>query len=76
MDLTPNEPFRDEIAMRSPQDASYATEVVDLVVMQASKLRASDIHLQPTAEGMEIRWRIDGVLGPALRSRRRSPPRS
>jgi general secretion pathway protein E len=66
MHLLPIEHIRDELARRSPLDGNFPTEAVDLVLEQASKLRASDVHLQPTAEGLEVRWRIDGVLNPAV----------
>lgn len=47
---------------RSPQ---YAVEVVQRVLAAGRELRASDVHLQPAAEGLELRYRIDGVLQPA-----------
>jgi general secretion pathway protein E len=65
MPATKPEAVREEIAKKSPQSGSYATEVVDLLVKAAIALGASDVHLQPTAEGFEVRWRIDGVLHPA-----------
>ena len=59
-------------------DASYSTEAVDLLLKAATELQASDLHLQPTAEGLDVRWRIDGVLNPVVvlpggRPRRSSP---
>jgi type II secretory ATPase GspE/PulE/Tfp pilus assembly ATPase PilB-like protein len=36
--------------------------VVDLFLAEAVKQRASDIHVEPTAEGYELRLRIDGLL--------------
>jgi len=35
---------------------------VDLLLSQAVKSRASDIHIEPQDKGMKIRMRIDGVL--------------
>lgn len=35
---------------------------VDRILAQAVGRRASDIHLEPTAEGYELRYRIDGLL--------------
>ena len=40
----------------------YATEFVDLLVRAAQQCHVSDIHLQPYAGELEIRWRLDGVL--------------
>jgi type II secretory ATPase GspE/PulE/Tfp pilus assembly ATPase PilB-like protein len=57
--------FREELAKRSPGHARYAVEVVDLILAEARRLGASDIHLQPTADGLDVRWRIDGVLQPS-----------
>lgn len=37
-------------------------KMVDLIIKEAIKQRASDIHLEPEAEGLRIRYRIDGVL--------------
>ncbi len=36
--------------------------MVDLVIKEALKQRASDIHLEPAPENMRVRYRIDGVL--------------
>ncbi len=41
---------------------SYVIEVVDLILGEAALISASDIHLLPTAKGMEVLYRIDGVL--------------
>jgi general secretion pathway protein E len=44
---------------RSPQ---FATDLVDLILGSARRVGASDVHLQPVLGGMEVRWRVDGVL--------------
>lgn len=36
--------------------------LVELLIIHAHKLRASDIHINPTQENLEIRYRIDGVM--------------
>jgi type II secretory ATPase GspE/PulE/Tfp pilus assembly ATPase PilB-like protein len=59
-----SEKFRQELAAHNPSRPSYATEVVELILAEARALGASDIHLQPTADGLDLRWRIDGVLQP------------
>jgi general secretion pathway protein E len=48
-----------------PTGPRYATDVVDQVLSRARAADASDVHLHPGKEGLEIRWRIDGVLQPA-----------
>ncbi len=47
-----------------PADSQYAVRFVDLLLETACELDASDLHLQPVPEGLELRWRIDGVLQP------------
>ena len=36
--------------------------MVDLFIKEALKQRASDIHIEPTAGDMRVRYRIDGIL--------------
>jgi general secretion pathway protein E len=36
--------------------------LVDQILDDAVRLRASDVHVEPTAAGCEIRFRIDGIL--------------
>ncbi len=38
------------------------TETTDLILNLALELRASDIHFSPTKSGLQVRFRIDGVL--------------
>ncbi|NLE23400.1 MAG: Flp pilus assembly complex ATPase component TadA [Actinobacteria bacterium] len=42
-------------------DASII-EVVDSLISDAVSMKASDIHIEPHAEGLHVRCRIDGVL--------------
>lgn len=37
-------------------------KAVNLVIQEAIKQRASDIHFEPRADRLEVRYRIDGVL--------------
>jgi len=52
----------------SVQDIEAATDdapivrYVNLLILQALNERASDIHVEPTASDLRIRYRIDGVL--------------
>lgn len=43
-------------------DEAPIVRYVNLLVLQALNERASDIHVEPTAENLRIRYRIDGVL--------------
>ena len=44
------------------KSASYATDFVDALLNSARGVGTSDVHLQPTRDGLDLRWRIDGVL--------------
>lgn len=45
-----------------PTDESTVSALVEDIITQALMDRASDIHLEPVAEGIVIRFRIDGIL--------------
>src|SRR6516164_2585441 len=51
-------------------DSEGDAPVINLVIQEAVSLRASDIHIEPFADRIRIRYRIDGVL-----VERDSPPR-
>jgi len=36
--------------------------LVNVLIVEALRARASDIHLEPTADGLRVRYRVDGVL--------------
>ena len=46
-------------------------KLVNLMITEALKSRASDIHIEPSEEGITVRYRIDGVLYSVL-----SPPKN
>ncbi len=56
-----------DLAGLDPSDPQYATRVVDGMLAAGRAIGASDLHLQPTAEGLELKFRVDGVLLPATR---------
>jgi type II secretory ATPase GspE/PulE/Tfp pilus assembly ATPase PilB-like protein len=58
------EPLRQALTKLDPASPRYATDAVDLVLSRAAAARVSDVHLQPTPEGLELHWRVDGVLHP------------
>jgi type IV pilus assembly protein PilB len=59
---------RNRDAPRTPGNATTATDsapvvqVVSLLIAQALRDRASDIHLEPMGDVVRVRYRIDGVL--------------
>lgn len=48
----------------SNRDAQFATEFVNRLLRLTREARASDVHLDPTSEALDLRWRLDGVLQP------------
>jgi len=46
----------------SPSGRPSATDLVDNLIDRAVARRASDIHFQPSTEGLLVRFRIDGLL--------------
>ena len=46
----------------NPKDDQFAVDAVNAVLSLAIDCGASDIHLQPRADGWEILFRVDGVL--------------
>jgi type II secretory ATPase GspE/PulE/Tfp pilus assembly ATPase PilB-like protein len=53
-----------QLAQLDSAGVAYATELVELVLTAAQRTGSSDVHFQPTPEGLEILWRLDGVLQP------------
>lgn len=45
-----------------PETDAYATQFVEQLLGFATQVRTSDIHLQPTLKGMEVKFRSDGML--------------
>lgn len=45
-------------------EQSPIISMVNLILSRAIKARASDIHIEPFAEKLQVRYRIDGILYP------------
>lgn len=58
----PGGAFRSALAGLDVRSPRYVAELVDLILNEARRAGASDVHLQPSAEALEMRWRVDGVL--------------
>jgi general secretion pathway protein E len=54
-----------ELAGLDPHDPQYAVNAVERILAAGRRHGASDLHLQPTAAGLEMTFRVDGVLQPA-----------
>jgi type IV pilus assembly protein PilB len=50
-----------------PLDAAPVVQVVDRILTQAMRDRASDVHIEPSEDYVRIRFRIDGALKEILR---------
>jgi len=64
------ESFEEEISIQSLYKSSEAPAVVKLVTMvivDAIKARASDIHIEPRERYVLVRYRVDGELRDILR---------
>lgn len=59
--------FRARASEIDPGGPRYATEAVDALLAEARAGGASDVHLQPSREGLDVLWRVDGVLHPVAR---------
>ncbi len=59
LDLAPKK--LEELASEAP-----VVRWVNQLIIRAVRERASDIHIEPTREGLQVRFRIDGVLHPVV----------
>lgn len=53
---------RGRLAVLRSEVASYAAEAVDILLQFAHDVGTSDMHLQPTRTGLDVKFRYDGVL--------------
>jgi len=52
----------EEVDRRGLEDEAPIIRIVNVIIQQAIKDRASDIHIEPDRRGVRVRYRIDGVL--------------
>jgi type IV pilus assembly protein PilB len=48
--------------VQSDEDDSLTIQLVDRLLSQAVRQRASDLHIEPQRDGVRVRLRIDGIL--------------
>jgi general secretion pathway protein E len=58
----PPNPLAEALAALDPASARFAADAVEKALSLARIAGASDVHFQPGSDGLELRWRIDGVL--------------
>src|SRR4051812_23600432 len=51
-----------------------AVRAVDLVLAEADRLGASDVHFEPGTRALDIRFRVDGVIQPVAALPREMAP--
>jgi len=56
--------FQRELSRLDENDPQFVPRLVDAVLAAARQAHATDVHLIPGADGLEMHWRIDGVLQP------------
>jgi general secretion pathway protein E len=63
VDGTSSESTAEDLSLLSiSEDASPVIKLVNSTIYDALKLGASDIHLETTKAGMDVKYRMDGVL--------------
>jgi general secretion pathway protein E len=61
----PNTNLQTELNDPASVGPDRAVRAVDLILAEADRLAVSDVHFEPTARELEVRFRVDGVLQPA-----------
>jgi type IV pilus assembly protein PilB len=71
-EIKPSDGSDDEAAATGPQAADDApiVRLANLILVQAVRQRASDIHIEPQERQVRVRFRVDGTLASAM-----TPPR-
>lgn len=54
-------------AAAKPAEERLVFDIVQYLMREAIKLKASDIHLEPLESRLRVRYRLDGILGEVLR---------
>ncbi len=67
--VTPEEEAFDDVGALANEPP--VIKLVNVMILEALKARASDLHLESTSEGLRVRHRVDGVLHDVSR-----PPRT
>ncbi len=63
-DRIASQPFEALLKRAWASDPQFATEFVGALMTLARNEAASDVHLDPAADRLQLRWRLDGVLQP------------
>jgi type IV pilus assembly protein PilB len=63
---TPRRPVETVVVGETLADTAPVVQVVNLILTQALRDRASDIHIEPQGDHLRVRYRIDGALHDAI----------
>ncbi|MCO5322453.1 MAG: Flp pilus assembly complex ATPase component TadA [Microthrixaceae bacterium] len=69
----PNQENRADNALQFDENAPVV-QVVNRVITQAVRQRASDVHVEPTEDDVTVRYRIDGAMTDAIHLPQRMGP--
>ncbi len=53
---------RSRESILTPEEEAPVIKLVGLIIQEASRSRASDIHFEPLKDNFRVRYRIDGIL--------------
>jgi type IV pilus assembly protein PilB len=62
----PRRPITQTAVQMALADDAPVVQVVSLIITQAMRDRASDIHIEPQGQNLRVRFRIDGALHDAV----------
>jgi type IV pilus assembly protein PilB len=68
------EDARAETESTDEADGTPVVRLVNVILSDAVRARASDIHLQPEADGLRVRYRVDGLLRDVMTVPRNAAP--
>ena len=66
-----SDPSPDLAELRSSSDEAPVVRIVNMLLLDAVRRRASDVHLEPFENSFRVRFRVDGVLQQVM-----TPPKS
>jgi general secretion pathway protein E len=67
-------PLQNQIDALDPARPERVSQLVDVILGDATTRCASDVHFEPTHRSVEVRYRIDGVLQPTATLSRELAP--
>lgn len=66
IEMFPSEDGLDIVEITKESTAAPIVKIVDLIITEAVKCNASDIHIEPQERSLRVRYRVDGSLREAF----------